>query len=533
MNKNTVHRFREVVKVLAYYGFGYVIENKLNNNKKSPENLRKAFEELGPTFMKIGQILSTRPDMLPDAYIEELCKLQDDAPPVAYEDINETFQNEFNESIDDAFLKFTKKPLASASVAQVHKAVLKDGREVIVKIQRPEIADMMQLDIAILYKILKLAKNKFNDAIIDPFEVLEELRTSTEKELDFSNEADNIMTFRNLNNEVGFLYTPYVVGELSKTKVLTMEYVKGFKISDKERLKEDDYDMNDVGKKLALSYCKQIFQDGFFHGDPHPGNILIWDSKICYIDFGIMGSLSSSMKSALNEMITSVAVKDAEMVIPVLLSIGIKKGPIDRNKLFNDIDYLYDSYLSTSLSNIQISVLLQDVFDAAKNNNLQLPREFTMLIRGLVIIEGVVSSISPEIQILDIAIPFVKMNAKASMFSDISINDALFKLHKFGSDTMKLPSKLIDLTNSLGRGRFKLQLDINNLDETTGELNKMVNRLVFALIICSMIIASSLILNTNIGPKIYNISIIGISGYLIAAVMGFWLLISILRSGKL
>ena len=533
MYKNSIQRFREIVKVLASYGFGYIVNSKINKNESSPENLRKAFEELGPTFIKIGQILSTRPDIISAPYIEELSKLQDNVVPEDYKAIKKVFFSEFLIPIEDAFLSFDRVPLASASIAQAHCAKLKNGKEVIVKIQRPDIYEKMNMDISILYRIIRLTKVKFSDAIIDPEEALSEILASTELELNFKNEANNIKTFSELNKDVAFICTPSVIEDFTSRRVLTMEKIDGFKINDMKKLEAGGYDLNDLGRKLALFYFKQVFEDGFFHGDPHPGNLLIKEGKICFIDFGIMGHLSDSLRSSLNEAIIAAAYKDPSRLIPVLMSIGIKKGYINKNKLYEDIEYLFDSYLSTSLENIKMSVMLQEIFDAAKKNNISFPKDLTILVRGLIIVEGVVAKIAPEIQILDIAIPFVKNNNMLSLLDDISFDELLLRSYKFIKDSSKIPSKLIELSNSILGGRAKAQLEVKGLDNSLNELNKMTNRLVFGLVASSLIIGSSLILNSNIGPKIYGISIIGISGFIMAAFMGLSLLISILKSGRM
>ena len=212
--KNSALRLKDIVKIMASYGFRYLVDTKLSKGKRSPANLREAFEELGPTFIKIGQIISTRPDIVPPAYIEELAKLQDSVPPESFEDINSVFMEDFSHSVDELFLEFDKKPLASASIAQVHRAVLKDGREVIVKVQRPHIYEKMKMDISILRRILSVTKVKFKDALIDPKEALDEISLSTEKELNFELEAKNIERFAELNKNVDFIYTPFVVQEM-------------------------------------------------------------------------------------------------------------------------------------------------------------------------------------------------------------------------------------------------------------------------------------------------------------------------------
>lgn len=531
--KGSVQRFRQIVTILAYYGFGYVVNSKLKKEENLPINLRHAFEELGPTFIKIGQILSTRPDLLPDEYIKELSKLQDRVPPEAFSDINNEFKEEFNDDIENVFLHFNKIPDACASVAQVHSAVLKDGTKVVVKIQRPHIQEKMQMDLAILLKIANITKAHFADAIIDPVGAIEELIQSTKEELNFKNETANIKKFKKNNSKVAFLSCPYLIDNLCSKKIITMEKIDGFKITDIDALNEGGYELYDVAKKLALSYFKQVFTDGFFHGDPHPGNILIREGKICFIDFGIMGNLSNSIKTALNEAIEAVAMRDIDRVISVLMSIGIKKGYINRNKLYDDIDYLFDCYLNTSLQNIKVSTMLQEVFEAANRNNLSLPRDLTLLIRGMVIIEGVVSKIDPEIRILDIAIPFVKANSKSSITDNLNMNELLINSYNFIKSSSKLPSKLIELSNSILNGRAKFQLQISNLNKTINDLNKMTNRIVFALIVSSLIMGSSMLLNTGVGPKFYGISLIGITGYAIAAFMGLALIISIAKSGKM
>jgi ubiquinone biosynthesis protein len=533
MIKNSVQRLNEIVRILAFYGFGYFVDSKLNKEQKSPQNLRKAFEELGPTFIKIGQILSTRPDLVPSSYINELVKLQDRVGSESFDAINKVFSEEFNEAIEDVFLYFDKTPLASASIAQVHKAVLKTGKEVIVKIQRPEIAEKMRLDLSILIRIARLTKARFADSLIDPEEALQELLESTERELDFNNEAENSLKFRNLNKNVAFLTSPYLYEDLCSSRVLTMEKIDGFKITDIEKLEEGGYDLEDLSQKLVLSFFKQIFEDSFFHGDPHPGNIFICEGKICYLDFGIMGHLSKSLKQALNDIIVAVAYMDINKIISVLMSIGIKKGHVNRNKLYEDIDYLLASYLSTSLQNIKMSMLLDEIFDVAKRNNIKLPKDLTLLIRSLILVEGLVVKLTPDMNLMEIAIPYVKSSNKLSILDEFNLDEFLLRSFSFTKDLMRVPNKFIDLSESIINGRAKMQLEIKNLSKSVNDLNKMVNRMVFGLVASSLIIGSSYILSSNVGPKIYDISIIGILGFSIAAFMGLWLIISILKSGKM
>lgn len=529
--KKTLQRFKQIVGVLTRYGFGYVINSKLKNNSASPRNLRLAFEELGPTFIKIGQVLSTRPDILPSEYIEELQKLQDNTLYVQYDEIKKLLCEEFGKNIEDNFLEFDKTPMASASVAQAHKATLKNGKKVIVKVQRPNIRESMEIDISILKKILKLTRAKFQASLIDPDKALDEIYQSTKKELDFNSEAHSIEKFSRLNKKVTYIGVPEIIWDFTSEKVITMEYIDGIKITDTETLKSHGYNLDDIGKKLALSYVKQIFEDGFFHGDPHPGNLLVMNEKIYYIDFGIMGSFNHSIKAALNDIIFGIVYKDIDKIINSLISISVGSGRINRNKLYEDIDYLLASYLSRPLESIRISQVLDDIFYATKSNNIQLPGDLILLIRGLIILEGVVAKISPNIKILDIAASYMKSHNKFHLIP--SFDELLLNTFLFARDTMQLPSKIIKLSNSLLDGRLKVQLEHKNISKPAQDLNKAINRLVFALIVSSLIIGSSLIINANAGPKIYGISLMGLLGFLVAAFMGFWLLISIMKSGKL
>lgn len=518
---------------MTKYGFGFLINRKSDKRHNSPQNLRKAFEELGPTFIKIGQILSTRPDILPPEYITELSKLQDNVPPEAFEIIDTTITENFNKPISDLFMEFDKKPLASASMAQVHRAVLKDKSVVIVKVQRPHIAEKIKMDISIMYRILKFTNVIFSDFLIDPKDALDEIRVSTEAELNFENEKENIIKFHKLNSSVNNIYVPYVVDSICSNKVITMEFITGNKISDVNSLVTLGVDLDKLGEELTYSFLKQVFIDGFFHADPHPGNILIKNKKICFIDFGIMGSLSSSMKDALNEIIESTVYEDKNKLISVLMSIGIKTGRVNRNQLYEDIDYLFASYLSTSFRNIKVSSIFQDIIEISKRNNIKLPKELILLAKSMVILEGVVSRLSPDISIISIAKPFVTENLKKNAFKDFSFENALINASNLSRNSLHIPSKLMELLDTLLKGRAKIQIEHKNLGSPIMELNRMVNRLAAALIIAAIIIGSSFILSSETGSKMYGMSLIAILGYCFAGIMGLWLLISIFKSGKL
>ncbi|AOR22286.1 ABC1 kinase family protein [Clostridium taeniosporum] len=528
MTKQSSERLKKIIKVFASYGFGYIFDSKKAEDKKSPANLRNAFEELGPTFIKLGQIMSTRPDILPKEYIDELVKLQDSAPQEDFTIMKSVLENSLKISLEEYFKYIDKFPIASASIAQVYKGVLKDGRNVVVKIQRPNIYEEIHLDIAIIMRIFKLTKTKIK-LPIDPIEALQEIKITAEEELDFILEGKNVEKFRNNNKNVISIYTPYVVKGLLSNKVLVLEKIDGFKINDLKQIKNNGYNHKDIAKKLALSYCKQIFKDGFFHGDPHPGNLLISCGKICFIDFGIVGQLNEGTKKNLNSMMLAIATRDKEKLIECILAVSIKKGKVNRMHLYDGVSYMFDTYLTTSIKNIKISVLVQEIFHLTRENNLQLPRELVSLIRGIIILEGVIVEIDPELEIIDVIVSFIKEKNKDIIFDTLTSEELLVSLYSFGRDGIRIPSKMLELLTKMSLGESKFQFVVEDKEYIFQELNKMINRIITGLLVAALIIGSSLVISKNVGPKYNGVSLIGIVGYSISIIFALILLINMIK----
>lgn len=524
-------RFQEIVKIFAKYGFGYILESNKNKDKKSPENLRKAFEELGPTFIKIGQVLSTRTDILSSEYVRELVKLQDCAPRENSDVMGAMFKDSIKKSIEECFIYFNHIPIASASVAQVHEATLIDGRRVVVKLQRPDIYEKMIMDINILKRIIRFTNTKINIKIVNPLEVLEEIEETSKKELNFITEGKNILKFRENNKDVLSICAPELIDEIWSEKVLVLEKISGFKINDVKRIESEGYDNKDVAKKLALSYCKQIFNDGFFHADPHPGNLLIYEGKICFLDFGIMGELDDKLRDWLNTAMGAVATKDKNKLVDCILAIGIKQGRIDRGDIYEDISYLVDTYLTTSLKNIKITVLLQEIFEITKKNNIQLPKELVILVRGLMILEGVVAEIDPEIEIIGVVITFAKSKNKFQFLKELHKEEILLSALEFTRDTIRIPSKTLEVLNKISSGKVQVKFNINNLEKIVLKIDTMVNRLTGGLLIASLVISSSMIISNNVGPSYEGISILGIIGYVVSTIFASILLYNMIKTG--
>lgn len=529
MNRKTErNRIKEIISVFIKHGMKDGIKAITD-----PVQVRLAIEELGPTFVKIGQILSTRPDILPESFINELQKLQDDVKPEGYEVIARTIKQDLGKPVDEVFKNFNKTAVASASMAQVHLARLMDGQKVVVKVQRPNVKETMLSDIAILRRLGRIVRLTPQGSVLNYKEMVDELEDAAKKELDFLNESENIKRFYENNKDVKFITCPKVFDEYTTSNILVMEYIEGIKIADTDALSREGYDLQDIGSKLADNYFKQVFDDGFFHADPHPGNLIISGNKIAYIDFGMMGTLSKEMQKRFNKLLYGVATRDVEAITQAVMRIGIKKGNVSIKTLYSDIEEIYNKYIEASLMDIDLPQMINEVFRACRKNNISMPREITMLMKGIITIEGVVTKLAPDINIMDVAAPYVKrqiMNEKG-MKPDIA--EQMENLYLLSKSGLKLPVKLLELINSALSGKLKVQVEHMNLEQSVNELNRMVNRIVFGLIVSSLIIGSSVVINANVGPKLYGISIFGFVGYFGAAVLGLWLIISILRSGKM
>src|SRR5699024_8323965 len=277
----------------------------------------------------------------------------------------------------------------------------------------------------------------------------------------------------------------------------------------------------------------QILEDGFFHADPHPGNLIIQNNKISFLDFGLMGTLEPKLKDNFNAFMEAIALKDYNKMTKTILKIGIKKGPIDIDALHSDIEIMYDEYVEQSIYNFDLPEMIEEVFQICKNNNIHMPKDVTLLFKGLMTIQGVVIKLDKEISIMDVALPYVQNHLIEQKFSDISLIEGIKYIHTIVKANLDILTKLLDLIDQTIDGRFKLNLQVKNMEKSINELNKMVNRLIFAIIVAALVVSSSLAMNVDTGIKIYGISIIGLVGYLGAAIAGFWLLISILKSGKL
>ena len=387
-------RLREITAVLRKHNITRGV---------TPKKLRAILEDLGPTFIKLGQIMSMHSDILPKRYCDELMLLRSDVTPMPFEEVISVIEGSYGRSWKRVFSSIEEKPQGSASIAQVHRAVLRSGEEVVVKVQRKGIYEKMARDIALLHKAVKLMPPISIKGMADLDLVLDEMWSVTRDEMNFLTEAANMEEFARRNKEVNFVGTPVLYQQYTTVNVLVMEYIDGFGIDDKDALLEHGYDLKEIGSKLVDNYIKQVMDDGFFHADPHSGNVKIRDGKIIWIDMGMMGRLTERDREMIGKAVQGVALSDVGLIEQdTRSSVEFKERP-DQRKLYEDIEGLLLKYGNTEMGQINVAAVMTDLMDVMKNNKIKMPHGLTMLARGLTHMEGVLADIAPDINMVEIA----------------------------------------------------------------------------------------------------------------------------------
>ena len=367
-------RLMEIVEVVR--------RHEIVKEGMTPKKLCDIIEELGPTFIKLGQILSMRSDFLPKEYCEALKKLRSDVSPMSYAQVVAIVEASYGRPLGEVFSSFDEQALGSASIAQVHAAVLQSGEPVVVKVQREGIHDVMSRDIMLLKQACRLLKYTPVSGLVDFNRVLDEMWLVAQEEMDFQTEAANLERFRNLNEDVAFVTSPALYREYTTTRVLVMERVDGIAIDDRDALVAAGYDPAEIGAKLADNYVRQIMTDGFFHADPHPGNLRIRDGRIVWLDMGMMGSLNDRQRSMIGKAITGVARGDINLCRDAVLNLGEFHGETDQRQLYRDIETLLEQYGSLDLGSMDLAKVFENLTEVMKRNGISMPGSLTMLARG-------------------------------------------------------------------------------------------------------------------------------------------------------
>ena len=541
----SVGRFRQITVVLAKYGFGEVlarghlpfhvralVRRHIPPRSLGPERLRLALEELGPTFIKLGQALSTRSYLLPPDYAAELAKLQDRVSPFPFADVERIIQADFGKQPADLFEEFDSEPFASASIAQVHMATLPTGERVCVKVERPAVRDLFALDIMILKDLARLLETHVPESRqYDPVGIVREFERTSRREVDFTIEANSIGVFARNFADDPTIQIPRVFAHYSSSRVLTTEFIDGIKISDVERLRAANLDTAAIARSGARAVLKQVFDYGFFHADPHPGNLFVTcDGKIAPVDFGIVGRLTRDEINHIAELLIGIVEGDVEDVVAVMEKLRMLPHDVERRDVLEEIMLLTEKYASKTLGELNIKEVFSELMSFMRRYRIRMRTEFLLLGKSLSIYEEVGRMLDPEFSMMEEAKPYVrKLLRRKHILSAIlgrrakGIGDVISKISS-------IPSDLANILTLAREGRLKIEFEHIGLEKLTGEIEKASNRISFSLLVAALVVASSLVLLRQGGGLASRA--FGVAGFLFGAVVGIWLLIGIIRSGK-
>ncbi len=545
-----MNRLKEIVRVLAKYQFGNVLEaiglrNKLFYTLKLhlrdpeeeldstvPERVRMVMEELGTTFIKLGQVLSTRPDLVGRDIAEELSKLLDDAPPFDFNEVKAVIEQELKKPIEEIFTEFKKEPVASASIGQVHEAIIKNGDKVAVKVQRPGIVEQIEKDIVIMRYLADLVDKGISSlkyynlpAIVDEFE------RTIKKELDYILEANNAERFRTFFEDDETIYSPAIYRKYCTLRVLTMEYVEGVQINE---ILDSEIKINarKIVERGTESYFKQIFVNGFFHADPHPANIMVQKNEVlCFIDFGMMGHLDQDFRDKLAELFIFMINYDVKNMINQLNYMNILSDGTDREALKYDIMDLMDRYYGADMNQIGQLMTEFTMPNILVKHKIKLPRDFILLARVISMVEDLGHRIDPHFNAMEIGQKMVKKIIKERFnplrkMDSASATSALVNIEHIYRD---LPQSITGTLMRLEKGNFKMELEHKDLNKFSETLERMTNRISMALIIAALIVGSSLVILPSETLILQEFPYMGLIGFFISFVLGLALIISIIR----
>ncbi|MGB2579579.1 ubiquinone biosynthesis protein [Elusimicrobium simillimum] len=540
-------RYSEILSVLVKYGMGDIVrsleladkfpivKNLLPHKEDKPiyqfskwEDIRMALEELGPTFVKLGQMLSNRPDIVPLPLIKELEKLQDTVPPFDYEEAVKIIEDELKAPLNANFKHFHKKPVAAASISQVHQAQLPDGTKVAVKVQRPNIEKTVEVDVEILHSLAQLIEDNIAEAkYFNPTGLINEFDEHIKEELDFNRERFNIERFHKNFESDERVYAMRAYKEYSSKRVLTMQFIDGVKVS---KIAEDNlegYDRQLIAKNGAQIILKQIFIDGFFHADPHPGNIMIMPgNQICFIDFGMMGTLMESQKDDLGTLIVALMYRNSYLVTSTLLTIVNRTDHPQAREIEYAVQKLIERYIDLPLEEVNIAELLLALTELIAKFELKMPANFSFMVKSLITIEGVGRQLDPEFKTMAIIKEFSKTIIRNRLDPRHMAATAAISLLETAKLIQSAPRDIREILNKAKQGHMKIEFEHHKLGGLQQTIDEASRTLVFGIAMGSLIIGSSIMVHADIAPKLYGIPVIGLLGFVISGLMAAFILLS-------
>lgn len=556
-----IPRIGRIIAVASRHGFGHLVEQlglqrffslgrrlvtfkqptALEHRISAPERLRLMFEDLGPTFIKLGQVLACRPDMLPIEYSREFLKLTDSVAPFPSEESKKIIEEDLKTSISAFCSSFDDIPTAAASIAQVHRATLRDGREVMIKVQRPHIVRIIERDISIMSGLADLIETRVPE--MRPYNVpgiVEEFARTIKRELDFFVEASSAAQLRKNFEHSPALYIPKVYTELSSKRVLVLERVEGIRIDDFARLDRDGFSRRDIALKGGAAYFKMVLQDGFFHADPHPGNIFVLkDGRLGLVDFGIMGRVSDENMEHFAAIFLALANHDYDALVQQYVELGFvyEESTADIEKfqreLKEDLVEFLEPYYIMQAKQIDFGAYVDRITAILLRHRLKLPSNLYLMDKALITLEGILKQLDPEFNYVEAAKPYIAELVRRKRNPLRAVAAARKSLSEFSDAAAILPKQLKLAFRKITHGEIRVTIHHEGLSRLIRDIDKSSNRLAFSVITASIIVASSIIIHSNKGPMLFGLPVIGLIGYVLAALLGLWILVGILRSGQL
>lgn len=548
-----IKRLRDIAAVLVRHGFRPFMERirltrfiplplrlrgrkllKWEEELATPVRARLAMEELGPTFIKFGQILSTRPDIVPHEYVIEFLRLQDSVAPFPYKEVIKVIENQFGRPIEDLFQRVEEIPVAAASIAQVHRAVTKDGQEVVVKVQRPGIESVIETDIIILSYLARLVLKHIPESrLYDPIGMVDEFSRVIRREMDFTLEASYTERFRENFAGDPRVIIPKIYWELTGKDVLTMERVGGIKVDNVERLKEAGINTENVAHLIADIFFKQVFEYGLFHGDLHSGNIfVVSEGCIALVDFGIVGRINDEMKKNLADILISFATDDFEGLTRIYQKMGILPESIDLASFEREYYDIMLHYFGRPFKYVKIGELMLDYIRIAARHEIRLPRELLLFDKCIIELEGLARVLYPEVNILEESQPYARRLYTERLKPSAAVKETVQTARDYGELGRNFPVHMETILKKIVDDKVRIEFLHRGLEDFMGEMDRSSNRLTFGIIVAALVVGSSMVIASEAAPKVLGLPALGLLGFLVASVLGLWLAIQILRSGK-
>jgi ubiquinone biosynthesis protein len=546
-----LRRYREIARILIRHGFGGVVEQlgllsilslprrllhrwPVGSPLSPPEHVRLAIEELGPTFIKLGQILSTRPDIIPPAYIHELAKLQDTVPPADWEGVKARVETELEGTLEELFASFEVEPLAAASLAQVHAATLPGGEDVVVKVQRPGIEKVISVDLEILFDLARLVQERtVLGELYDLPEIAEDFAYALRAEMDYRSEGRNADRFRRNFADEPTLYIPKVTWEHTTGRVLVLERIRGIKIGDIEALDAAGVDRHQVAENAARIIIKEVFEDGFFHADPHPGNFFVMDGAIIgAMDFGMVGRVSPSLRSDLVRLYVVGIGMDSEEIVEQLIRMGAASHHVDRAGLKRELERLLNKYYGLPLEEIRALEVVEEIMPIAFRHHLRLPSDLWLLGKTLGMMEGVGLKLDPGFDIFAFSEPYVRRFAWQMASPRLWGRRLLRGVGDWQELFTTLPRRAPRILDRLEHGELEFVVSLKETNQAISRLDRIANRLVITVLIAALTVSLALLMPmVAAGGRGFAFWLV-VTGFAVAALLGFMLLLSVWRAGR-